>query len=178
MPVVIKRFEDGAPEDFGALFHATHGAPRLVLVLRPHKSLSPQGFVWFIGVTAALLFLPLIAVLGNPVLWGLLPFILAAIAAIWWGLKRSWSDMELREDLVIWPNLMRLTHKAPRKTALIWEANPYWVRLRLIPKAGRVPDYVTLKAEGREVEIGAFLSPSERRDLYALLDRELLPPAR
>ncbi len=173
MPVEITKYAQGAPEDFGALFHEHHGCPRLVLSIRPHKSLTPQGFVWFVGLTTGMLSLPLLAVLGHPVLWGLLPFVVLAVAAIWWGLKRSWSDMEIREDLVLWDNWLRLIHKAPRRDPQIWEANPYWIRLRLIPEGGKVPDYVTMKAEGREVEIGAFLSPSERRDLHALLEREL-----
>ena len=151
MPVETTRYAKGAPEDFGALFHEEHGTPRLVLTLRPHKSLTPPGFVWFIGLTAGLMALPLIAVLGRSVLWGVLPFVLIAIAAIWWGLKRSWSDMELHEELVIWDGVRR------------------------IPEGGKVPDYVTMKAEGREVEIGAFLAPSERRDLHALLEREIFP---
>jgi len=173
MPVGITRFDDRAPEESGALLHETHGAPRLHLVIRPHQSLTPPGFVWFIGLTAGLMALPLLMALGRPVLWGLLPFCLAAIAAIWWALKRSWQDRALREDLVIWQGWMRLTHKAPRKAAQIWQANPCWVRLRRIPKGAKVPDYLTLKAEGREVEIGAFLSPGKRRDLQTLLEREL-----
>jgi len=175
MPVGITRFDEGAPEEFGALSHGTHRVPRLHLVIQPHQSLTPPGFVWFIGLTAGLMALPLLMALGRPALWGLLPFFLGAIAAIWWGLQRSWRDRDLREDLVIWEGWMRLTHKAPRKAPQIWEANPYWVRLRRIPKGAKVPDYLTLKAEGREVEIGAFLSPAERRSLHALLEREMLP---
>lgn len=176
MPVDITRYEEGAPEQFGALFHDRHGAPRLRLLIRPHKALSPRGFVWFVGLTASLLSLPLLAVFGTPVLWGLLPFVLAAMLALWWGLTRSWRDMELYEELVLWDRHLRLTHAAPRKAPLVWEANPYWVRVSLIPERGRVPDYVTMKAEGREVEIGAFLSPEERRELYDLLSREMHGP--
>lgn len=175
MPVDITRYDQGAPDQSGAPFLDGQGRPRLHLVARPHKSLSPHGFVWFIGLTATLLALPLLAVVGNPVLWGLLPFAVAAIAAIWLGLKRSWRDLEMREDLLIWDDHMRLTHAAPRKPPQVWDANPYWVQVRLIPEGGRVPDYVTLKGEGREVEIGAFLAPEERRDLYQLLLREMRP---
>jgi uncharacterized membrane protein len=34
------------------------------------------------------------------------------------------------------------------------------------PKGGPVPNYVTLSGNGREVEIGAFLSEEERKALY------------
>ena len=139
MPVELHRFDEGAPEEFGALLHETHGAPRLHLVIRPHQSLTPRGFVWFIGLTAGMMALPLVMVLGRPVLWGMLPFFLIAIWAVWRGLVRSRSDLELREDLVIWSGWMRLTHQAPRKAPQTWQANPYWVRLRRIPKGPRCP---------------------------------------
>ena len=51
------------------------------LHLWPHRSLNQRGFVWFIGLTAALIALPLFGVIGSPVVWALLPFLLAAI----WG---------------------------------------------------------------------------------------------
>ena len=55
------------------------GAPRLHLVLTPYKSLTPEGFVWFIGATAALISAPLLSILGTSVFWGLLPFLVVAI---------------------------------------------------------------------------------------------------
>ncbi|RFU12888.1 DUF2244 domain-containing protein [Rhodobacteraceae bacterium W635] len=173
MTIDITRYADGAPEHSGAPFDPDHGTPRLRVLLSPHKALTPNGFVWFVGLTASLLLLPLLAVFGTPVLWGLLPFVLAALWALWWGLTRSWRDAERYEELLLWDDHLRLTHAVPRKAPLRWDTNPYWVRLRLIPEGGKVPDYVTLKAGGREVEIGAFLAPSERRELYALLSREL-----
>lgn len=173
MTIDVTRYEEGAPEKFGAPFDEARGTPRLRVLLRPHKALTPRGFVWFVGLTATLLSLPLMAVFGTPVLWGLLPFILAALWALWWGLTRSWRDAELYEELLIWEDHLRLVHAAPRKAPLKWEANPYWVQLRLLHEGGKVPDYLTMKGGGREVELGAFLAPSERRDLHALLSREL-----
>ena len=73
------------------------------LRLWPHRSLTKGGFVWFIGATAALIALPLIALLGNPALWVLLPFLIAAIAAIWAALARSDRDGCIVEELVLTP---------------------------------------------------------------------------
>ena len=50
------------------------------LLLWRHRSLEPSGFAWVMGLAAAALGLPLLAVVGSPILWGLLPF---AVGALW-----------------------------------------------------------------------------------------------
>jgi uncharacterized membrane protein len=147
--------------------------PRLWLRLTPHKSLTPEGFVWFIGATAALIVIPLLSILGNPVFWFLLPFILGAILAIWAALTRSWRDREIYEELVVWDDLIRLERHEPRRAPRTWEANPYWVRVALHAKGGPVPNYLTLQGGTREVELGAFLTPPERVGLRDTLERAL-----
>lgn len=137
------------------------------LHLWPYRSLPRRGMVWFIGATAALIALPLLAVLGTPVLWALLPFLLAAIGGIWWALERSFRDGEIVEDLTMTRDLITLVRHGPRGRRQDWQANPHWVRLTLHPTAGPVPQYLTMKGEGREVELGAFLTEAERGRLCA-----------
>ena len=146
---------------------------RLQLRLTPHKSLTPQGFVWFIGVTATLIFMPLFSVLGTPVFWGLLPFVCAGLWAIWRALMRSWSDMDLYEVVTLWPDRVRIERHDPRKPQRNWEANPYWVTVHLHERGGPVPKYLTLRGAGREVELGAFLTPGERQRLKQQLEAKL-----
>ncbi len=143
------------------------------LHLWPYRSLPRRGMVWFIGGTAVLIAVPLFAVLGSPVLWGLLPFLLAAILAIWWALERSFRDAEIVEDLTLTPDEITLTRHGPRGLRADWQANRYWVKLTLHPTAGPVPDYLTLSGNGREVEQGAFLTDAERRDLDSDLRKRL-----
>lgn len=149
------------------------GTPRLHLILTPYRSLTPEGFVWFIGITAALISVPLLSILGTSVFWALLPFVIAAVWGVWAALKRSWRDMELYEDVTIWDDLIRIERHDPRKPPRDWEANPYWVRPTLHARGGPVPNYLTLKGGAREVELGAFLTPLERVALKDLLDRSL-----
>ncbi len=139
------------------------------LHLWPYRSLSRRGFVWFIGATAAVIAVPLFAVIGSAALWGLLPFILAAIAAIWWALERNFRDGEIIEDLALSADQITLVRHGPRGLRQDWQANPHWVRLTLHAKDGPVPDYLTLTGNGREVELGAFLTPAERVALRAEL---------
>lgn len=141
----------------------TPDAPHLRLW--PYQSLEPRGFVWFIGVTAATIALPLIAMLGSPVWWGLLPFIAAALAAIWYAIRRSARDRAITEELHLTPDLITLRRHGPRAAHKEWQANPHWVQVTLYPVEGPVPQYLTLRGNGREVELGAFLSEDERKAL-------------
>lgn len=142
------------------------------LHLWPYRSLPRRGMVWFIGGTAVLIAAPLLAVIGTPVLWGLLPFLLATISAIWWALERNFRDAEIVEDLSLSADQITLTRHGPRGLRAEWQANPHWVKLTLHAKGGPVPDYLTLSGSGREVELGAFLPADERRVLAdALHDR-------
>jgi uncharacterized membrane protein len=143
------------------------------LQLWPHRSLNQRGFVWFVGATAALIAVPLLGILGSPVLWALLPFLLGTIWAIWFALRKNGRDRDIVEDLRLSSDRMELTRHGPNGARRHWEANPYWVRVTLHATGGPVPNYLTLKGEGREVELGAFLSEDERLTLQAELNRRL-----
>jgi uncharacterized membrane protein len=142
------------------------------LQLWPYRSLPRKGFVLFIGATCALIAVPMLSVLGSPVLWGILPFFALAIWGMWAALSRSYRDAEIVEDLTLTRDALSLTRHGPRGQRRDWQANPYWVSLRLHRDGGPVPHYLTLKGDGREVELGAFLSEAERIALHdELADR-------
>ncbi len=138
----------------------------------PHKSMTPEGFSWFIGLTAAFLAIPLLGLIGTVVLWGLLPFLIAALCAVWFGIRRNQRDMSLYEELVLSRERIAITRHNPHGPRQTWDANPYWVELKLHPK-GKVKNYLTLRGSDREVELGAFLSPDERLALHDELQERL-----
>lgn len=146
----------------------------LVLRLWPHRSLTARGFVWFIGITSALISLPLLSLVGTSVMWGLLPFMLAALGGIWWALSRNRQDRAtLAEVLTITPTEITLFRRNADGSEQHWQANSYWVTAHIHPAGGPVPDYLTLRGDGREVELGAFLSREERLALHQEVSRAL-----
>jgi uncharacterized membrane protein len=173
MPVTLIENQLEAPARAGAFSCAGGDAPALRLLLWPHRSLPAQGFVAFIGVTCALIALPLIAVLGTPVLWGMLPFFALTVGGLWLALRRNYADGRMTEEFNLWSDRVTLVRTTPRGQRLNWEANPYWVRVALRENGGPVENYLTLQGGGREVEIGAFLSPEERLSLRETLERAL-----
>lgn len=136
------------------------------LHLWPHQSLPPVGYARFIGITAALLCVPLIPLLGSVVLWGILPFLLMAIFGMKFALDQSRRDHQVLEVLRLGPDSAELIRTNAKGDAQHWSCNRYWASVQLHPHRGPVPNYVTLRGAGREVEIGAFLSEEERRSLF------------
>lgn len=147
------------------------------LHLWPHRSLTRQGFVAFFAVTAVLISLPALSVIGSPILWGLIPFFLLTVGGMWLAIRRNQRDTEIIEDLVLTADRITLVRHGPRGRRQGWQANPHWVQVTLHRTGGPVPNYLTLKGEGREVELGAFLSEDERLRLTQEL-HEVLTSAR
>ncbi|NQY60258.1 DUF2244 domain-containing protein [Cognatishimia sp.] len=138
----------------------------VVLTLTAHRSLPPKGFAAVILITVAFLTLPLLSVLGTAVLWWMLPFLAAAVWALWAALRRSYKDGEVSEELTRAGDVLTLTHRPVRGDEMVWESNIYWVRVELHKTGGPVSNYVTLKGNGRHVELGRFLSEDERQELF------------
>ena len=145
------------------------------LTLWPYRSLARRDFVLFIAATAALITLPLVAVLGTPILWGLLPFLGLALAGVWIALQASYRSGEVVEELEVDGETARLTRHNPTGERQDWEANRHWISVHLHPTGGPVPNYITLRGGTREVELGAFLDEGERLALYDDLKRAFRP---
>lgn len=142
------------------------------LSLWPHRSLPRRGFAGFILITSAMISVPLFPLLGTAVLWGVLPFLVLSVGAIWFALERSYRDGRLHEELTIDANEIHLTRTSPNGRLQEWECESYWAKANMHATGGPVPHYVTLCGKGREVEIGAFLSEDERVSLFdELTDR-------
>lgn len=139
----------------------------------PHNALGPRGFAALMLGFFLFASLPLYAVLGTKVLWGLLPFMLGATTALYYALRRNARDRQILEVLTITPEQTKLTRRNPKGDLQTWVSNTYWVKATLHQNGGPVPHYVTLKGSGREVEIGAFLSEDERKRLFAELNDHL-----
>lgn len=137
-----------------------------IIELWPHNSLPPNGFAGFILATFTLITLPLYGLIGTAVFWALLPFLMVTLGMIWVALRRSYFNRQILERLTLDSEEIELVRHNPSGATQSWSCNGYWAKVQLHPKGGPVPNYVTLSGNGREVEIGAFLSEEERKALY------------
>jgi uncharacterized membrane protein len=164
-----------APVQTGAFFdgETPEGPPLYRLVLKPHRSLSRAGFALVLLIAWGFSVMPLLVLLGTSALWALLPFLLGTLVLLWFFIELNYRDAAMCEELSLWPDVIRVDRFNPRKASQHWQANPYWVRLKIYPEGGPVENYLTLKGAGRVIELGAFLSPEEREDIYHDLNRRL-----
>lgn len=146
--------------------------PVMSLVLWPNRSLTREGFSimsWIIGLG---LLIPILPFLGTSVIWGLAPFCLGAFLLFRHMIHRNNRDGRLREEIRLWDRLIRVDRIEPDGAVRSWQANPYWVEIRLHDNA-KIENYLTLKGAGREIELGAFLSAEERVTLRNRLEDAL-----
>ncbi|SDF45381.1 DUF2244 domain-containing protein [Sulfitobacter delicatus] len=141
--------------------------------LWPHQSLPARGFAAFMLSTFTLAMIPLFAMLGTALLWGLLPFVILALGAVYWALQHNHRARQIEEILTLDDTTAKLTHTTAKGEVKEWDSNRYWTQVLKYEDDGPVPHYVTLRGEGREVEIGAFLSEDERIALFEDLSRHI-----
>ncbi|MEO0913872.1 MAG: DUF2244 domain-containing protein [Pseudomonadota bacterium] len=175
--MVVYHNEEEAGADASASFpedavHSGRGAPSYSVTLWPNRSLSANGLRAVMGITGVGLLIPLIPFLGTPVAWGLIPFLVAALFAVYAAFMRSYRDGRLHEVLRLWPDLITVERVDPKGRTQSWQANPFWVELKMHSDA-RVENYITLRGSGRTIELGAFLAPEEREALHAELETAL-----
>jgi len=135
-----------------------------MLTLWPNRSATRTGWTWVVALLAGGLALPLFGLAGTTAAWGMLPFLVAALVGLYLAVRRSHRDGRLREELRLWPDLITVVRREPDGRERRWHANPFWVRLKL--RDAHVEKYLTLEGNGREIELGAFLSPGEREALH------------
>jgi uncharacterized membrane protein len=138
------------------------GEAGLRLYLSAHNSLTPSGFVKFISITSVMMLIPIFAFLGHVFLWIIAGTLGLTLLAVWTALTASWRRGKVSEVLEIWTDQVRLKRTNPDGSIQEWDANPYWTEISIIKKDGPVPNYLTLRGNGRTVELGSFLSEDER----------------
>jgi uncharacterized membrane protein len=143
------------------------------LSLWPYRSLLRKDFVLFFGATALIVTLPLIALLGKTVLWGILPFFGLMLLGLWAAISTSYKRGEVLEVFSATAEQVELKRHNTDGSVQNWSTNRYWVSVHLHQTGGPVENYLTLRGGDREVEIGSFLDVDERLALYGELKQAL-----
>lgn len=141
--------------------------------LWPNRSLGRTGFRVTMSILALGFAIPVLPFVWAGAYWILLPFVGIAFAGLWLAFKMNNRHGELREHISLWPNLLAVERHEVSGEVKRWQANPYWLRIKLVENGGPVDNYLTLIGSDREIELGAFLSPEERVALKAELEAHI-----
>lgn len=147
------------------------------LTLWPHRSLPPRQLIGVVAVMLAGFSLPMAGLLGGAAFWVVAAFDLATLALLVGLIGLTYRSGRVCERLDLWPDRLRVERVDPNGRRRVWEAHPHWVRIEL-HDTPRISDYLVLTSSGRAVELGAFLTPEERRALAYTIRAGLSDAAR
>jgi len=140
-------------------------------VLHPHRSLGPRGRFWLLaGVgIASSAFGILFWAMGA---WPIFGFLGLDVLVLWLCLRASAQGAAACETIRLGREKLVVHHVTARGAAHRIELQPYWLRVELEEHPSG-DCRVVLSSHGAAVVVGSFLSPGERRDLAAALQRAL-----
>lgn len=139
--------------------------PLLDLTLWPHRSMSKRTFYKLMVMLFGAMMFPIIPFIGTQTLLLVLPFSFITLFLLFVSMLINYRSGRLYESITIWPNLIEVKRYEVNGTKKEWRANPYWIKVKLYKESQKLENYLTLIGSGREVEVGAFLAPSERLEV-------------
>ena len=138
--------------------------PILSLTIWPHRSCDRKTFRLILVVIGFILIAPTFLFLNLSFALSILPFSLLSILILSLVGNKNFNDALLIEKLQIYPKKIILERTEPNNRIKKWHSNPYWTKVNIYNN-GPVESYLTLKGNGKEVELGSFLTPEERINL-------------
>jgi len=145
--------------------------PLLDIALRPHRSLTPAGFVLVIAAIGAIAFVAGIVFLLHGA-WPVTGFLGLDVLLVYLAFKANYRSGRTAEEVKLTRDLLVVRRRQPNGRRRIWTFRPASVALELSDPDGH-RCRLTISDRGRSVIVGAFLAPEERVDLAATLGAAL-----
>ncbi len=142
-------------------------------VLRPNRSLSTRGMIWFVaGVGALALFIAVRFMLMGA--WIVLPLTIVEISVLGIAFFLVARNGRRYERIDVDDGDVRVVRDDGR-SCQEWHFQPYWVQVVLQPDpANWYPSRLYLRSHGKQLEIGNSLTDAERKQLSDELKRRLV----
>ena len=129
--------------------------------LRPHRSLSPRGFVLLMAGVCAISFTGGLAFFLAGA-WPVVGFFGLDIFLIQLAFRMNYRAARASEDVELYPDRLTVRRTKPNGRQTEFSLNPYWARLEVErhPEIGVTG--VKIASHGKRFTIAAFLGPHER----------------
>lgn len=157
-------------------------APHYRAVLKPHRSLPPQGFAFLmLGIAGVSFCISLAFVLHGA--WPVTPFFGLDVALVYLAFRLNYRQARQREELLLTDDSLTVDRVSIYGERRHWQFQPFWLRVRFEEKDEHT-NRLVLTSHGRSLVVGSFLGPDERRgvafglsDALARWRRRLSPSA-
>lgn len=143
--------------------------------LRPHRSLSPRGFLLLMLFVGGVSFSAGIAFYLKGA-WPVLGFFGLDVLAIYIAFRISFSSGRAFETVELYPGRLTIARHRPYRAPQTWTFEPYWLRVELVGEED-TPRRIALRQSHEELFIGDLMPPAERPDFARVL-RDALGKAR
>jgi uncharacterized membrane protein len=162
----------GAPKEITSTeANALDGGARFDAVLHPHASLSPRGFVMFMGLLCLVSFIAGVAFMLAGA-WPVLGFLGLDVLIVYLAFRASYRNARRYERLLLTAETLTVERVSPAGARRTWKFQPYW--LAVVLDDARGPESrLMLRSHGKALEIGRFLTPGEKREVAEALRKEL-----
>jgi len=143
--------------------------------LRPHRSLSPQGFLWLMsGICLVSFAAGLACYLAGA--WPVIGFMGADVLLIYFAFRINYRRAHMRETIQLTPGQLRVQRINHWGEIQTWDFQTYWLQV-LLDEQDEGEIKLTLRSHGRNLVIGSFLPPRERIEVADAL-REAIDQSR
>jgi uncharacterized membrane protein len=139
--------------------------------LRPHRSLSPRGFLLLMLCVCGLSFAGGLAFYLAGA-WPVIGFLGADVLLIYLAFKINYRSGRLVERLHLTRDRLTVRRVWPGGRSRTWEFQPYWLQVVFDERAigdDRSDCPLILRSHGRSLTVGSFLTRQERGELAGAL---------
>lgn len=142
------------------MMQVTTTSPLFVATLRPDRSLRMAGG-WISLVLAGIIGAPFLIAMPQFVLPGLVAYAMATLALALLSLRQA-RQRRIKQQVTLWPDQLEIASTLPGNEKRLQRFNPALVRLRLARDTFERTTGIYLRDGSAEIELGAFLSISDK----------------
>jgi len=136
--------------------------PEFSVVLTPYRSLGRKGFVVVMTIIAVSCFISgmLFLSLGA---WPVMIALVIDVLAIWLAFKINYRSARRYEEISIWRDEVLVRKVSPSGKVTEFSFNPFWTKFMVDRHEEFGVLAMKLREAGRELEVGSFLNPDDRK---------------
>ena len=148
------------------------GAPLFAARLDPYRSLSRRGFIWLMAFAS----IPCLisgVIFASAGAWPVTGFFGLDLAALAIAFLVNYRSARAHEEVALWRHELLVRKFRPNGRSRDHRFNPFWARLRINRNEPVGVARVFVTARNREVPVGDFLNPPDRKSFAEALGTAL-----